>query len=250
MSRSCLFAAMLAAMLAGLLMPFADAREIKRETFPPSRTGLFANRLSDKELERWREIERVVFAEDANHQPLHPTLRGLWEWIETSGHTVYVEFERGGNSTSCTAGHFLIEHLDRSGEHHIAAIKLSLTNINDAYVGPETRRANGFIPFLGLNKEGRYAEVLGHELAHAVHILTSLERARAVEDLVQRTNQLLLSQHPRQRKAGLAPELKHRLSKRDALLQKLEAQAEEMEKVVWAELAAHKTNAPQLAGKN
>ena len=247
MSRSCL----LAAALAVLLIPFVEAREPKCATSSSPRfTGLLTNRLSNKEMERWKEVERIVFAEDANRQPLHPTLRGLWEWIETSGHTVYVEFVRNNHVISCTAGEFLIEHLDRSGENHIAAIQLNLTNINDAYVGAETKRPNGFVPFLGLKKEERYAEVLGHELAHAVHILTSLERARAVVEFVQKTNQLLLSRHPRQKKSGLAPELKHRVSKRDALLQKLEEQAEEMEKVVWAELAAHKTKPPQLATKD
>ena len=86
--------------------------------------------------------------------------------------------------------------------------------------------------------------MLGHELAHAVHILTSLERTRLVEEIVQKTNQLLLSQHSRQKGGRLAPELKFRLSKRDALLQKLEEQAEAMEKVVWTELAARK---PEIA---
>lgn len=247
MLRSCLWAAVPAM----LLILFVEAREPKRANYFSQRfTGLLTNRLSNKEMERWKEIERIVFAEDANRQPLHPTLRGLWEWIETSGHTVYVEFVRNNDVISCTAGEFLIEHLDRSGESHIATIQLNLTNINDAYVGAETRRPNGFVPFLGLKKEERYAEVLGHELAHAVHILTSLERTRAVVEFVQKTNQLLLSQYPRQKKAELGPELKRRVSKRDALLQKLEEQAEEMEKAVWTELAAHKTKPPQLATKN
>lgn len=211
-----------------------------------SSTGLITKRLSAKQLERWKEIEQIVFAEDPNLQPLHPTLRGLWEWIETSGHTVYVEVSRTSGSTSCTAGHFLIEQFDPSGESHIAVIKLNLTNINDAYVGPETMRSNGFIPFLGLDRKERYAEVLGHELAHAVHILTSLERTRMVEEIVQKTNQVLLSQHSRHKGGALAPELRHRLSKRDALLQKLEDQAESMEKVVWAELTARKPERAKL----
>lgn len=230
-----------------LLIFLADGRETSCEAIlSPVLTGIVTTRLSAKELERWKEIERIVFAEDANLQSLHPTLRGLWEWIETSGHTVYVEITRTTNAASCTAGHFLIEQFDPSGERHIAVIKLNLTNINYAPVGPETRRPNGFIPFLGLDREERYAEVLGHELAHAVHILTSLERTRTVEEVVQRTNQTLLLQHSRYKSGGLAPELRHRLSKRDALLQKLEDQAEEMEKVVWTELTARKPEKAKL----
>jgi hypothetical protein len=238
MSRGCLWAAIQIA----LLILLAEGREARCEAspLPIPATGLITKRLSAKELERWKEIEQVVFAEDANLQPLHPTLRGLWEWIETSGHIVYVEIARTSIVSTCTAGHFLIEQFDPSGESHIAVIKLNLTNINQAYVGPETRRFNGFIPFLGLDKDERYAEVLGHELAHAVHILTSLERTRQMEEIVQKTNQMLLSQHPRHKSGGLAPELKRRLSKRDALLQKLEAQAEDMEKIIWIELTARK----------
>ena len=139
---------------AALLALFAEGAEIKCEAITsPIPTGLVTKRLSAKELLRWKAIEQVVFAEDASLQPLHPTLRRLWEWIETSGHTVYVEFSPTSNTTSCTAGHFLIEQFDPSGERHIAVIKLNLTNINYAYVGPETRRPNGFIPFLGLNRK-------------------------------------------------------------------------------------------------
>lgn len=203
--------------------------------------GLITERLTTKDLEKWKEIERVVFAEDINLQPLHPTLMHLWEWIETSGHTVYVEFVNTRSAPSCNAGHFTIERFDPSGESHIAIIRLNLTNINQAYIGPETKRMDGFIPFLGLEREERYAEVLGHELAHAVHILTSLERTHMVEEVVQKTNQMLLSQHSRYSKSGsVTPELGHLLSKRDAVLQELEAQAEAMEKVIWNELIARK----------
>src|SRR5262245_36442884 len=50
--------------------------------------GIVTTRLSEKNLSRWKEIEQIVFAETADRQPLHPTLRGMWEWLETSGHTI------------------------------------------------------------------------------------------------------------------------------------------------------------------
>lgn len=240
-----------------LVITFAEAHNLKCQIIPsfPSptqSTGLLTDRLSSKELEKWKIIERIVFAEDANFQPLHPTLVNLWEWVATSGHVVYVEFASPGNASSCMAGHFVIERFDPLGEKHVAVIRLNLSNINQAYIGPDTRRPNGFIPFLGLDREERYAEVLGHELAHAVHILTSMERTHMVEEVVQKTNQMLLSEHSRTKGEGLRPELQHRLSKRDALLQKLEDQAEAMEVVVWRELAARKPErelSPNLATK-
>ncbi len=231
-----------------LFVAIADAQNGKVRHTPPvtsKQTGLVTTRLSAKELEKWREIEQIVFAENDNHQPWHPTLRNMWQWIETSGHTVYVEIVRLSGTPTCTAGEFIIERFDPLGEHHIAIIKLNLASINHAYVGGQTKRPDGFIPFLGLNMEERYAEVLGHELAHAVHILTSLERARRVEEIIQQTNAILLFQI-RATRNKLPGDLLHRLVKRDKLLNELEAQAEEMEKVVWEELSARKPTRAKL----
>src|SRR5262249_25235142 len=163
--------------------------------------------------------------------PMYPTVRNLWEWIETSGHMVFIEIIRSTKTSTCNAGSFAIERFDPKGERHIASIKINLTNIDQAYVGQGAARTNGFIPFEGLSKDERYIEVLGHELAHAAHILTNLERARKVEDMVEKTNEMLLSRPPDRKDHIISPELKRRLSRRDALLKDLEKQAEEMEYV-------------------
>jgi hypothetical protein len=208
---------------------------------PTEFSGLITSRLSPKELERWKNIERLVFAQGANGQPLHPTLQNLWEWIDTSGHAVFVEIIRSTKASTCNAGSFVIERFDPKGERHITVIKLNLSNIDQAYVGRGSARENGFIPFEGMSRDERYVEVLGHELAHAVHILTSLDRARKVEDTVEKTNEMLLSRRPYREDNPISPELIRRLSKRDALLKDLEKQAEEMEYVVWQELTASKS---------
>jgi hypothetical protein len=56
--------------------------------------------------------------------------------------------------------------------------------------------------------------------------------------MVEKTNEILLSQRPNRRVNLLAPDMNRRLSRRDALLKDLEEQAEEMEYVVWRELSA------------
>ncbi|MBO0724136.1 MAG: hypothetical protein J2P52_00940 [Blastocatellia bacterium] len=232
-------------LLLALLVNRINGQETQSRKFgsPPGRagfSGLITSRLSIKELERWKEIERIVFAEDADRRPLHPALRNLWEIVETSGHAVFVEISSSTRTATCTAGSFAIERFDPKGEKHIAVIKLNLSSIDRAAVGPGSTRDNGFIPFQGLSKQERYVEVLGHELAHAVDILTDLERAGKVEDMVEKTNEILLSW--RQNRIGdyMAPELNRRLSRRDALLKDLEEQAERMEYVVWQELVASK----------
>jgi hypothetical protein len=202
-------------------------------------TGILTNRLSPKDLQRWNAIERIVFAEN-DGRPLHPTLRGLWEWIEASGHTIYVVFAKPNYNLTSTAGNFSIEKFDLRGEQHVGLIQLNLNNIDQAYVGNETWRSAGFIPFEQLSREERYAEVLGHEMAHAIDILTSLDKTGRVEEMVEKTNQLLLHHRSLKPTEQLSVELKHRLTHRDTMLKSLEATADKLEAAVWRELVASK----------
>src|SRR5687767_8818182 len=71
--------------------------------------NIITDRLSSKDLRRWEAIKRIVFAEDIEGQPLHPTLRGLWDRLERSGHTIYIEMRGMGRAISNTAGVFHIE---------------------------------------------------------------------------------------------------------------------------------------------
>lgn len=201
-------------------------------------TGILTDRLSKRNLQKWQAIERIVMATDAQGQPLHPTLRGLYEWAETSGHAIYVEMPSPQRAATCTAGSFMLEHFDPRGERHVGVLKLYLNNIDSAYVGTKVARENGFVPFDGLKREWRYAEVLGHELAHAAYILTNRSRAALVEELVENTNEMLLTQARSTLLRPLGQELWQRLTQRDELLKELEDQAESMEEAVWRELSA------------
>jgi len=198
-------------------------------------TNIITDRLTGKDLRRWEAIKRIVFAEDIEGQPLHPTLLGLWEKLERSGHTIYIEMRGMGRAISNTAGVFHIERLDSEGLRHVAIIRLYPETIDRAYIGP-TAGADGFIPFQGLSREERYAEVLGHEMAHAVHILSDPARARMVKEVVQETNELFLSYGRKYGYANIGPEMQRRLSLRDALLKELEEPAEAAEKLVWREI--------------
>jgi hypothetical protein len=198
-------------------------------------TNIITDRLTGKDLRRWEAIKRIVFAKDIEGQPLHPTLRGLWDKLERSGHVIYIEMRGMGRAISNTAGVFHIERLDPEGVRHVAIIRLYPETIDRAYIGPATS-TEGFIPFYGLSKEERYAEVLGHELAHAVHILSDPARARMVKEVVQETNELFLSYGRQYGYANVGPELQRRLSLRDAFLKELEEPAEAAERLVWREI--------------
>jgi hypothetical protein len=211
-----------------------DAASTRPRRALPS--GIITLRILRKDIERWQAIKRIVFAEDARGQPRHPTLRDLWEKIEGSGHAVYIEMTSPNLQISTTAGSFRIERFDPQGIRHVAVIMLNPASIDMAYVGTDAARPNGFIPFLGLTKEERYAEVLGHELAHAVYILSDLTRTRMVEESVQQTNKLFLSQIREHGYRYIKPEMRHRIFRRDLLLQELEEQAEAVEELIWQEL--------------
>ena len=145
-------------------------------------SGLLTDRLSAEQLERWREIERLVLAEDARGGPLYPTLRGLWEWADASGHAIYLELPESSQVSLSIAGMFKIERLDPQGARHVVVIRLYLENIDRARLGPKVARKGGFVPFKKLGKVECYAEVLGHELVHTADILSDPERARLVEE--------------------------------------------------------------------
>ncbi len=212
-------------------------------------TGLRTERLAPKDQLRWNNIESLVFAQSHDGQWLHPTLINLWQWIETSGHVVYVELSRSNNVLTSTAGQFRIERLDPRGERHVGVISLNLSNIDAAYTGADTRRAIGFIPFDKLKHDERYAEVLGHEMAHAADILTSLEKVTKVEEFVQKTNELLMHHHSLKPTEQITRDLMHRLGQRDDLLKTLEAAADRAEAVVWRELVASKLARERLTAK-
>jgi hypothetical protein len=199
-------------------------------------SGIITTRISGKDIQRWNAIESIVFAEDARGQPIHRTLRDLWEKIENGGHAVYIEMRSSNHPVSTTAGSFRIEQFDPQGIRHVAVIMLNPASIDTAYVGADAARPNGFIPFLGLSKEERYAEVFGHELAHAEYILSDLTRTQMVEESVQQTNELFLSHLKAYGFRYLKPEMRHRIARRDILLQELEEQAEAVEELVWQEL--------------
>jgi hypothetical protein len=198
-------------------------------------SGIFESRISPKDFKRWDAIKRIVFAQDFTGLPLHPTLRSLWEQLDRSGHTIYIELSKT-TGLSTTAGTFHIEVFDPLGIKHVGVIRLYLATIDLASIELTAARSDGFIPFKGLNREQRYAEVLGHELTHAVHILSDLTRAQMVEEMIEQTNEEFLLQGRRYGYTNLNPEIMKRIETRDLLLRELEEPAERMERIIWSEI--------------
>lgn len=224
------------------VVPTTTTIEVPMPSLPIKRTGLLASRLSPKELERWRNLQRLASAQNKTGAPRYPALRELWDWADHSGHVIYVELQTSGFVPSSTAGSMHLERFDPTGQQHVVAVKLYLSNIDQALIDPRVARPNGFIPFHGLQKEERYLEVLAHELAHAKFVLTNLLRSYLVHELIETTNDMLLDRTRKNEVANYMSLLRPRLSQRDELLRELEAQAEAVEEAVWQELITNRND--------
>src|SRR5215510_55017 len=105
-------------MLFGLAGGAVRAQDSARQNNAAA-TNIITDRLTGRDLRRWEAIKRVVFAEDIEGQPLHPTLRGLWDRLERSGHVIYIDMRGMGRAISNTAGVFHSERLDHDGLKHV-----------------------------------------------------------------------------------------------------------------------------------
>ncbi len=187
--------------------------------------GIRTDRLSGKRLEAWRSIVAVVQAQDRAGQPLHPALRRLWDTVEASAHAVYVELPESKSLRAYVAGRFAVTRIDPEGKTHEALLVMDLSAIDRVSTSPAAARADGFIPLAELGKKARYAEVLGHELAHAVWTFAEADRARLAKPFSGAAAQLV-------------SESRQNGAKVDRVSRELEAFAEGAEEVIWAELLA------------
>jgi hypothetical protein len=114
---------------------------------------------------------------------------------------------------------------------------MNLAAVDHAASGPGAARRNGFVPFAGLGKTERYAEVLGHELAHAAWAVVDAQRVRltvALPSQVAQASRLVLAAQTK----GVSNDSFERARELERLSRAVEEPAETAEQAVWAELLA------------
>jgi len=199
--------------------------------------GIRTDRLSGKALEAWSSIVAIVTAEDEGGRPLHPALRAVWDAVDASGCVIFVELPDPKSRRSYILGRFAIARVDSEGKATEGVLVMNLPAIDRAASGPGAARRNGFIPFAGLTKKRRYAEVLGHELAHAAWSFADADRTQLTMTLpgeVAELSQRVLA-------AGtedVSEETLKRARELDRLSREVEEAAEAAEEAIWAELLA------------
>lgn len=225
------------------IMPNAEAQQTRQPAVESAvasesgtRTGFVTERLSPRQLKVWTSIERIALAEDRAGRPLHPKLRSLWHWAETCGRPIYVELLDRKDPAIYHAGTFAVEASGRTGQAQIAVLRLYLWIIDEASTGREVARADGFIPFKGLEKNERYAQVVGHELAHAALILEDPGYAHLYRELDEEAASFLLLRQRSPIGAAYDRATQEHLSRLKLLTTEVEKPAQATEVEIWREL--------------
>jgi hypothetical protein len=207
----------------------AVAQEVRQGN---TEIGILDNRLTGSHLRLWQSIRDVVFARSKSGQLKHPKLHTLWRAAEDSGHVIRIELS---DRESFRAGQFHIESIEAGNERFISVIELNLYAIKGASVSKSARREDGLVPFAGLGTKERCAEVLGHELAHAVTAFHDEGYFQIYREIERLRGEL---QYGPQGLIQSGPDINERIRILLQLIREIEKPAEAAEIEIWRELHA------------
>ncbi len=198
-----------------------------------SPSGFRTDRLTPKQLRIWGEIEKIALAADKGGRPLHPELYGLWQRIQASGHMVHIEMMEGQAPTA-TGAKTTLERTDPDGNRKVLVIWLHLRAMDKALANPAVRRPDGLIPYYGLDRYERYAEALGHELAHATLMLEDAGYAHLCSEYRSESAELLAALG--RGRSAADQDMRQRRQRLQSLADRIEKPAEAAESEIWSEL--------------
>lgn len=198
-----------------------------------SPSGFRTDRLTPGQLQIWGEIEKIALAADKGGQLRHPRLHGLWQRIQTSGQMVYIEMMERRAPTSAGAKTTL-EETDLDGNRKVVVIWLQLWAMDAALADRAVRRSDGLTPYYRLGKYERYAEALGHELAHAVLMLEDPGYAHLCSEYRSESAELLVLLG--QGRRATDKDIMQRRQRLQSFADRIEKPAEAAELEIWSEL--------------
>lgn len=198
--------------------------------------GIRTDRLTPRQLRTWRSVEQIIQAVDRAGRPLHPRLFSLWRWAQISGHAICIELLDDKNPPIYHAGFLTVQAQNGDESKKIAVIQLFSWIIEKASEQKEVQRPDGFIPFDGLGKLERYAQVVGHELAHAALQLEDPAYSRLCRELEIERSAFLASRQPNRKSAVYDQTMQQHLARLQSLTEEIEAPAQSTEVEIWREL--------------
>ena len=210
---------------------------------PETLASIRTDRLSPQQVRVWNSIREIVFAKDGANRLLHPRLQELWQSAEGSGHLIFVELGEHAKGASSKAGEMVLEKVDQGGGQHIISVRLFLSTINRAFaVKSLPCGADQFEPFAGLSRKARYAEVLGHELAHVERVLADPNYLRRYTELDRELSSYCSGRNIRKGQELDQEEQKH-LERIDILVDEIERPVVAAEAEIWLELVTMEAQA-------
>jgi hypothetical protein len=194
---------------------------------PQERSGAIrTERTAPVYLPVWKKIEGIALARARRGYVLHPALYNLWQWAQESGKSINVVIQDKDPEHPKYAGTFEIEGQTPEGTPSVV-IHLFLSVIDRTEVPREGGR--NFVRFKELSRNERYAEVAGHELAHAFSILSD-GRLGSVYQEFQELRQKQVVAYP------FDAETLHNFVRMQTLSAEIERPAETAEIEIWREL--------------
>ncbi len=201
-----------------------------------SESGILTDRLSRRQLRTWRLIQSVVLARDTSGRPIHLALYNLWHRVQEGGCTIKIEFIDSGRAKINLAGQFLIDVASSGRGVLSGVIQLNLGVIDRGSTGNRIRDSGQRVGFKGLSRVDRYAQVLGHELAHVVLALEDAAYQAKLRELDRAVKSFLSSRRQVGKDFGSSDEERRFLSRIDSLGIEMEKPVNEIESNVWQEL--------------
>lgn len=198
--------------------------------------GIRTDRLTPRQLQIWRSIEQIVQSVDRIGRPLHPRLFSLWQWARTSRYAIFIEILDEKNPSTYHAGLLTIREPDGKDNRRIAVIQLWSSVIEHASTPREVRRADGLLPFEGLGRIERYAQVIGHELTHAALRLEDPAYDQLCKELESERAAFLSSRGQSPKGRTYDQNSMERLSRILSLSEQIEGPAQKAEAEIWREL--------------
>lgn len=217
---------------------YAYVRNNPLKLIDPTGMIIDETHLSEEDLEKWQEVERLAAQQNSNGNLLYPELNS--EIVELQQDSRTYTLQGGTGLSSTDAGRFEITNFTAGGrDFTTATIRLDFNKISSGKGVTPAIFNLGYAKFGGLNDNPRrFAELVGHEFAHG---LFAMFMPGVGTDIQQRVNEGLNAFNTfrsTNKKAPLPPDVLQKMEAGNNALVPTERFAQQIEKIVNGELQA------------
>jgi len=203
-------------------------------------TGMIIDetQLSEADLERWQEVEKLAAQKDANGNLLHPELNSEIVELQQDSRTYTLQGAAGLHSDE--GGRLEITNFTANGKDFTAAtIRLDFSKIMNGRGVTPADFGLGYNKFGGLNDNARrFAELVGHEFAHGLFAMFMPGVGTEIQRRLNEGEDAFKNFRSVNPKAPLPPDVLQKMATGTAATTPTERFAQQIEKIVNGELQA------------